>query len=244
MFLTTGEFFIIKSLMIELTKRNTGDKFYGRRKGKSLSPAMQERFDSILPKISIAKGDSQLNKDVLFKDKSELWLEIGFGGGEHLSKTAQNNPEVGLIGCEPYINGMAKLLRDISELELENILLYNDDARHIMDRLEDDSISRAFALFGDPWRKYRHRYRRFISPNNLDRLSRILKSGAILRIATDHPIYLQWIMKWATIHPDFDWIDNNPDDWGVRKPDWYETRYEQKAIREGRKPYYFTFKRK
>ena len=242
--MTISDFFIINGLMMELTKRNIGNKFYGRRKGKSLSSTMQARLDSILPKISIAKGDNQLNKDVLFKNKAELWLEIGFGGGEHLSKIAQNNSDVGLIGCEPYINGTAKLIRDISILEIKNILIYNDDARHIMDRLEDNSISRVFALFGDPWRKYRHRYRRFISPKNLDSLSRILKSGAILRIATDHLIYLQWIMKWATIHPDFDWLDNNPNDWSVRKMDWYETRYEQKAIREGRKPYYFTFKRK
>ena len=230
--------------MTDETKRQTGDKFYGRRKGKALTPTMQNRFDKILPQISIEAGDSKLNKDVLFKDKSELWLEIGFGGGEHLSAQAQNNSDVGFIGCEPYINGTAKLIRDIDELELNNILIYPDDARHILDRLEDDSIDKAFALFGDPWRKYRHRYRRFISPDNLNRLSRVLKSGAILRIATDHPIYLQWIMKWAPNHPNFEWLDNNPNDWGVRTEDWYETRYERKAIKEGRKPYYFTFRRK
>ncbi|MGB1361418.1 MAG: tRNA (guanine(46)-N(7))-methyltransferase TrmB [Alphaproteobacteria bacterium] len=229
--------------MSDETKRQTGDKFYGRRKGKALSPSMQDRFDEILPKISIEAGDTKLNKDVLFKDKDELWLEVGFGGGEHLSATAQMYKQHGLIGCEPYINGTAKLLRDIDELNLDNVLVYPDDARHIMDRLEDNSVDKAFALFGDPWRKYRHRYRRFISPDNLDRLARILKPGAILRIATDHPKYLQWIMKWAPVHPDFEWLDNNPNDWGIRDEDWFETRYERKAIREGRKPYYFTFKR-
>ena len=113
-----------------------------------------------------------------------------------------------------------------------------------MDSTPDNSVDKAFVLFGDPWRKYRHRYRRFIGPENLDRLARLLKDNAILRIATDHPLYLQWILRWATQHPDFIWLDEGPQDWGIRKLDWPATRYEEKAKEQGRKSATLTFQRK
>ena len=222
------------------------DKFFGRRKGKTLKKASQDRFDSVLPRISITLDEhTSLDPNTLFNhDVNALWFEVGFGGGEHMAWQAINHKNISIIGCEPYINGTAKLLRDIENNNIENIRVYPDDARHIMDKMNDASIDKAFALFGDPWRKYRHRYRRFISPDNLDRFARILKDNAILRVATDHPIYLQWILRWAPVHPDFEWLDEGPQDWAIRKDDWPETRYERKAVKEGRKSSYLTFKRK
>lgn len=223
------------------------ERFHGRRKGKTLTHAMQQRFDSVLPQISISVDteNPHITPHAIFDTPYDgYWLEVGFGAGEHLSWQAVHNPTIGFIGCEPFINGTAKLLRDIEEKNIRNIRIYPDDARHIMDGLPDASIHRAFALFGDPWRKYRHRYRRFISPNTLDRFARILCDDAILRVATDHPTYLQWILKHTPIHPDFDWTDNGPQDWLCRSNDWPATRYEIKAIREGRTPHFLTFKRK
>ena len=222
------------------------DKFFGRRKGKPLTKASKERFESILPSISITVNeDTIFNADALFQTEVKtLWFEVGFGGGEHMVWLAQKNPDVSIIGCEPYMNGTAKLLRDIEDDDIKNIRIYPDDARHIMEKMDDASLDKAFALFGDPWRKYRHRERRFIGNDNLNRFARILKDGAILRIATDHSIYLQWILRWAPVHPDFEWLDEGPQDWATRKDDWPETRYERKALREGRKSSYLTFKRK
>ncbi len=222
------------------------DKFFGRRKGKALTKASQDRFDSILPTVSIEITENTVfNAEEIFGNEiNELWFEVGFGGGEHMAWQAQNHKHVSIIGCEPYLNGTAKVLKEIEEDEINNIRIYPNDARHIMDKMPDACLDKAFALFGDPWRKYRHRYRRFIGPDNLDRFARILKDGAILRIATDHPIYLQWILRWTPVHPDFEWLDEGPKDWGIRKSDWPETRYERKAVREGRKSSYLTFRRK
>lgn len=219
-------------------------RFYGRRKGKALTATMQQRLVDILPKISINSHTAQNPQTLFNTNPSDIWLEVGFGGGEHLSWQARHNPHIGFIGCEPFINGTAKLLRDIDMLNLQNIRVYTDDARHIIDSCPNGSIGRAFALFGDPWQKYRHRYRRFISPDTLNNLARILKNDALLRIATDHPIYLQWILKHAPLHPDFIWLDTQRSDWLHRPDDWPATRYEQKAIAQGRIPHFLTFKRK
>ncbi len=223
------------------------ERFYGRRKGKALTKTLQQRFEDVLPNISIDLSvvPSPLCAKSLFDTPiNDIWFEVGFGGGEHLLWQAQHHPHIGFIGCEPFVNGTAKLLRGVEQEKLTNIRIYMDDARHIMDICDDASIGRAFALFGDPWRKYRHRYRRFISPDTLNRFARILKNDAILRVATDHPVYLQWILKHVPIHPDFEWLDKGRNDWLNRPDDWPATRYEHKAIKQGRTPHFLSFKRK
>lgn len=232
-----------------MTKQNRilptkSERFYGRRKGKALTATMQQRFNDILPKIALDIHMAKTPLALFDANTTDIWLEVGFGAGEHLIWHAQNNPHIGFIGCEPFINGTAKLLRDVATHNLKNIRVYMDDARHIMDICPAASVGKAFALFGDPWQKYRHRHRRFICPDNLDRFARILKNGGILRVATDHPVYLQWICKYAPLHPDFVWIANGRDDWLIRPDDWPATRYEQKAIRAGRTPHFLTFQRK
>ncbi len=222
-------------------------KFYGRRKGKCLTQTMQQRFDLMLPRIAIDlhTTPAPLCPKTLFDTAIEdVWFEVGFGSGEHLSWQAKHNPHIGFIGCEPFVNGTAKLLRDMDTYDIRNIRIYPNDARHLMHICTDASIGRAFALFGDPWRKYRHRYRRFVSPDTMHTFARILKDNALLRVATDHPVYLQWILKHAPVHADFEWLDNSRDDWLHRPEDQAPTRYETKAIREGRTPHFLTFKRK
>tara|TARA_R110002072_G_scaffold98992_10_gene217835 strand:- start:1830 stop:2447 length:618 start_codon:yes stop_codon:yes gene_type:complete len=177
-------------------------------------------------------------------DPDQLWLEIGFGGGEHLAWQAKNNPQAGIIGCEPFINGVVKLLGYIRDDNLGNIRLYRDDARQLVDLLPDASIDRAFILFPDPWPKTRHNKRRIVSAPVIDRLAQALKDGAELRIATDDPGYLEWILWHMQKQPAFAWTARAPRDWRERPDDWPATRYEQKAAKAGRSSAFLTYVRR
>lgn len=225
--------------------RNDSDKenFYGRRKGRSLRAGVQNLVDELLPKITLSGAAGPLDPSQLFEgDARDLWLEIGFGAGEHLAWQASHHRDVNIIGCEPYINGVARLLSDIRDEKLTNVRICPDDARPLLDALPEQSISRAFVLFGDPWPKKRHNNRRMINSDNLARLARILKDGALLRIASDHADYVSWIIKHFIRDGNFDWLDEGPADWYNREDDWPPTRYETKAL-AGR-PHYLRFQRK
>ncbi len=167
------------------------------------------------------------------------WLEIGFGAGEHLAWQALHNPGTLMIGCEVYRNGIAGLLSQIERQKIANIRIWPDDARDLIDRLPDASIARAFLLFPDPWPKSRHAERRFIGQANLDSLARILVPGAEFRLASDDPTYLDWIGEHLPVHAAFEAIKEGP-----RPADWPPTRYEQKALKAGRKPGYFRYRRR
>ena len=173
-----------------------------------------------------------------------MWLEIGFGSGEHLAEQAAAHPELGLIGCEPYLPGVAALLRHVSERSLRNVRILDNDARPLLWRLQAGSVGRVFVLFPDPWRKERHHRRRIVSPPVLDRLALVMRPGAELRIATDDVDYLRWILSHTLDHPGFEWIVAGPQDWRERPPDWPPTRYEEKALRQGRRPTYLRFRRR
>ncbi|WP_435141422.1 tRNA (guanine(46)-N(7))-methyltransferase TrmB [Pseudopelagicola sp. nBUS_19] len=222
--------------------------FYGRFKGKGLRKSQETWLNEDLAGLCPGAVDwvSNPNRDkidlnALFGDR-EVWLEIGFGGGEHMVQQANLNPEIGFIGCEPYINGVAMLLGKIRDARAENVRVYPGDVRDIFDVLPDQSISRAFLLYPDPWPKRRHHRRRFVTEEHLAPLVRILKQRAILRVATDIPDYVRQTLEQVPKHG-FDWLAKTPSDW--RKPwnDWVSTRYEQKALREGRTPYYLTFRK-
>ncbi len=174
---------------------------------------------------------------------SAVWLEIGFGGGEHLVAQAVANPGIGLIGCEAYLDGVASLVRAVTERQLGNVRIFADDARVLIDSLEAASVERVFLLFPDPWPKTRHHKRRFVSAENLDALARILRDGGRLKIATDHGGYCRWILAHLLAHPGFEWTARTARDWRVRSPDWPGTRYEAKARRQGRTSTYLTFVR-
>ncbi len=173
-----------------------------------------------------------------------LWLEIGFGGGEHLAWQAAAHPDVLLVGCEVYRNGIAGLLGQIERQKLANIRIWAEDARDLIDRLADRSVARVFLLFPDPWPKARHAERRFIGPANLASLARIMTPGAELRLATDDPTYLSWTLDHLPLHPAFRWLVEAPQDWRQRPLDWPATRYEQKALSQGRRPVYLRFERR
>lgn len=216
----------------------TIEKFYGRRKGKPISDRKENLYREY-------KGKIFYDIEKSFKQnvgEHPVWLEVGFGGGEHLIEQAIANKDVKFIGCEPFINGVAKAIIGIDENKLDNIILFDDDARIIMDKIDTNGIDVAFALFGDPWRKRRHKHRRFISKDNLERFKRILKNGGILKIATDDPTYLRWIMNEIINKSTFEWICESSDDWLCRPDDWPLTRYAKKAIKEGRTCHYMTFR--
>jgi tRNA (guanine-N7-)-methyltransferase len=208
---------------------------YGRRRGKKLRDGQQSLLDSLLPRLTLAVPPEPQNIDLAKVFGGTLpaegvWLEVGFGAGEHLVWQAKEHPRVGLIGCEPYINGVAKCLSHIEREGLENIRLFTDDARLVMNALPDQSLSRAFVLFPDPWPKSRHHKRRFVQRDNLDILARLMKPGAELRLATDDPSYLPWMVEHACTHPAFEWMAERPADWRGRPADWPPTRYETKRI--------------
>lgn len=220
---------------------------YGRRHGHKLSAGRAALLETLLPRLEIILPDdpaAALQPTSLFPvGITEIWLEIGFGGGEHLAAQAAAHPEIGFIGCELFINGVASLLSRVAAERLGNVRLYLDDARLLIARLEPASIGRLFILYPDPWPKRRHHKRRMVGPGTLDRFAAILKDGAELRLATDHADYARWMLFHLTRHPAFAWTARGPADWRERPADWPATRYEAKAVREGRRPSYFFFRR-
>ncbi|WP_028878236.1 tRNA (guanine(46)-N(7))-methyltransferase TrmB [Terasakiella pusilla] len=223
-------------------------KTFGRRQGYKLKPRQQELVDTLLPDLRIQPPEdgSQLDPKSLFKTEvKQVWFEVGFGGGEHCAAQLENNPDIGMLACEPFINGVAMLLNHVDNRGLQDrIRILDDDARPLLDVMPDSSIDRLFLLFPDPWRKKRHAKRRFVGPDNMALISRVLKSGAEFRVGSDHMPYIDWTLEHMTKHPDFEWICEGPEDWRVRPDDWPPSRYEQKAIRQGKACVYLRFKRK
>ena len=219
---------------------------YGRRRRRR-RPGREALLQTELPGISLElppAGGAPLDPRQAFEPPPALvWLEIGFGGGEHLAAQAEANPDVGFIGCEAYLDGVASLLRAIAERGIKNVRVFADDARLVIDALGAASVDRVFLLFPDPWPKSRHHKRRFISRENVDALARILADRGSLRIATDHDEYCRSMLAHLLAHPGFEWAARTPRDWRVRPSDWPQTRYEAKARREGRACTYLTFVR-
>ena len=232
--------------MTEVTERRN---FYGRIRGKTLRASQKtylaEGLEPLsLPSVTREANPSRAAIDLTFTGGRPLWLEIGFGGGEHLIWQAVRHPDVTLIGCEPFEDGVVKVLTAIEEQNLGNIRLRGDDVRPLLRALPPQSIDRAFVLFPDPWPKRKHVKRRLVSKPLLDLLARVLRPGAELRIATDIGDYLRTMLIALMAHPDFAWAAARPGDWRVRPDDWPETRYEQKALREGRRGYFLRFRRR
>jgi tRNA (guanine-N7-)-methyltransferase len=205
-------------------------KLYGRRKGPSLSAHQTGLLETLLPQLSFAPVPGRAPEDYFARPVRGVWLEIGFGAGEHLAWQAEHHPDIGLIGVEPYVAGVAKLLARIADRPVENLRLYTEDARDVIAALPDAALERVFILFPDPWPKTRHHKRRFIQMEMLDQLARIIKPGGHLRFATDDPGYLVWALERLCAHPSFSWTAKCPSDWRARGPDWPQTRYEAKAL--------------
>jgi tRNA (guanine-N7-)-methyltransferase len=219
---------------------------YGRRRGRPLRTGQRGLIDDLLPRVSLELPDGgTLDPAALFDTPpNDIWVEIGFGGGEHLAAQAAAHPDVGMLGCEVFENGIVKLLTEMQRLALTNIRLLSDDARLLLAALPAESVGRAFILFPDPWPKMRHHKRRIVSTETLDTLGGLMKDGAELRIATDDLGYLEWMLGVVTVHRDFAWLAETAADWRIRPADWPPTRYEAKAIAAGRKPYFLRLARR
>jgi tRNA (guanine-N7-)-methyltransferase len=228
-------------------KPETPIRFYGRRRGHKLRPGRQTLIDDLLPRLRLSPppGGGSLDLQAAFPDPvTDIWLEVGFGAGEHLAQLAEAHPDIGFIGCEPFINGVASLLSRIEKNGLTNIRVFDDDARKLIPSLPDASIGRVFVLFSDPWPKKRHHRRRFISDQTLDDLARTLTDGGELRLASDHGGYISDILALVTRHPALSWQARSKKDWTEPPSDWIETRYEKKAQKQGDRPLYLRFSRR
>ena len=224
--------------MLDMT---TGDpsnelRSFGRRKGRKATPRQTKLLSDLLPRVSVDLAAP-------LAANGEVFLEIGFGGGEHLLWQAQKNPAVSLIGCEPFEDGVIKVLDVIERERIGNIRLHMGDARDVLRWLPEASIDRAFVLFPDPWPKRKHQKRRLVNTSTLALLARALKPGAELRFGTDIGDYARSALEAFKSEKRFQWLADGPADWRVRPVDWPETRYEAKAHREGRICYYFRFRR-
>lgn len=218
---------------------------YGRRKGKPLSARKERLVDDLLPRLRVdlkTAAPESLN-DLFPVTVHESWLEIGFGSGEHLVWQAERNKDIGFIGCEPFINGMGTLLGAIEDCGIDNIRLHDGDARDVLAWLPPNSISRIFILFPDPWPKKRHQKRRLVSPDAVADFARVLRQGGELRFASDIGDYAGEALLTILASRAFAWTAERPKDWRARPFDWPETRYERKALSEGRKPAYLSFRR-
>ncbi|MCR9068239.1 MAG: tRNA (guanine(46)-N(7))-methyltransferase TrmB [Rhodobacteraceae bacterium] len=231
-----------------MTSKRPHRNFYGRRKGQHLKDSQARFLAEDLAGLSPGPVDWEVNPERVPLDLGALfggrpvWLEVGFGGGEHMVHQASENPDVGIIGCEPYINGVAMLLGKIRASGVENLRVYPGDVRDLFDVLPDASLRRAFLLYPDPWPKARHHRRRFVTPEHLQPLARVMAPGAEFRVATDIPDYVRQTLQ-EVPKAGFVWTAQGPADWRVPWDDWISTRYELKALREGRVPHYLTFRR-
>ena len=220
--------------------------FFGRRKGHALRSHQAALFESLLPRLAIdVSAPPPRDLGALFpRPVDDVRLEIGFGGAEHLIAAAAADPRVGFIGCEPFVNGMAKALAAIEARGLINIRLHQGDALPLLDWLPKASVGRIDMMYPDPWPKRRHWKRRFVQDESIGRLARTLRPGGEFRFATDWPDYAAWTLERLTRARDFAWTAERADDWRLPWPGFAGTRYEAKAKREGRTPCYLTFRRR
>jgi tRNA (guanine-N7-)-methyltransferase len=220
--------------------RDGAGAFFGRRRGKRLRATQGDLVETLLPKLRV---DPDTLERLRAQCPEDVWLEIGFGGGEHLAAQARAHPRIAFVGCEPFLNGIAKLLAVIDREGLANLRIWDEDATELLPGLPEAIFGRVSILYPDPWPKRRQRKRRFISDESLDMLARVMRRGAELRFASDIDDYAGWVLARILRSPHFRWTAERADDWRRPWVDWPGTRYEAKALREGRTPSYLTFVR-
>jgi len=228
--------------VIDHAERRRG-LLYGRRKGPKLSAHQQHLRATQLPKLALPLEVGRDPRRYFSDPVNDVWLEVGFGGGEHLVWQVEHHANIGVLGAEPYESGVAKLLSKLAENETLNgrIRIHEGDARDIIEALPAASLGRVFILFPDPWPKTRHHKRRFVQMDMLDALARVMRDGAEFRFATDDAGYLAWALERLTAHMAFSWEAKRALDWTARPADWPATRYETKALHGP--PAYLRFRR-
>ena len=221
-------------------------QWYGRRRGHKLRPNRQALIDTRLPELRIELPNAgRINLEGVFSAPvRDIWLEVGFGGGEHLAAQARRHPDIGFVGCEPYVNGVASHLSLIERDKLTNIRIFDDDARKLFRVLPDAVFGRVYALYSDPWPKKRHHRRRFIADETVDTLIRLMKDDAKLRLASDHMGYVSWMLEHLSRRPELEWRARTKQDWANPPSDWIKTRYEEKADKKGLSSAYLCFSRR
>ena len=217
-------------------------RLYGRAKGHKLRLGQAALIEELLPHVAVP-ADGPLDARTLFGDDRPLALEIGFGAGEHLAGQAEARPDMGFVGCEPFLNGVVGALAKIEDRELGNVRLHMGDALDVLERLPDAALERVYLLHPDPWPKARHAKRRMINHGPLDLIAAKLKPGGAFRLGTDDPTYCRWSMMIMNQRRDFEWLATSAQDFLVRPADWPETRYEAKARRKGHEVWYFQYRR-
>lgn len=233
-------------------------KFFGRRKGRVVRKAKTFLLEKMLPQLKVVEAKDFDREKMFGESKAEICLEIGFGDGQHIYGQAKNNPQNGYVGVEVFQNGVANLMTLISgikegdnlpdsinalEYPVHNVRVYDDDVRLLFSKIPDNFFDKIYLLFPDPWPKKRHTERRFVNPGNLKELARVLRKGGLFRVATDHPIYKRHVLRTMHECKDFVWTAKCGNDWKKEPKDWVKTKYQQKAIREGRRPVWFDYER-
>ncbi len=217
-------------------------RLYGRSRGKALRAGQERLLAEALPLFSIAPEALAAGRGFAAPLR-EVWLEIGFGAGEHLIEQAKANPDVEVVGCEPFLNGVVATLAGIKREQLSNVRLRRGDAQSLIEAAPDAFFSRVFMLYPDPWPKRRHHKRRVVAVGMIEAMARVMRSGAELRFATDIDDYAGWTLTRFLASPHFRWAATRSDDWRRPWPQWRPTRYEAKARSEGRGSVYLTFVR-
>jgi tRNA (guanine-N7-)-methyltransferase len=231
--------------MSSIEATNLKRRIYGRRRGRKLRQARQALMNGVLPRLAFALSEiGALDPNALFAaPPRDIWLEIGFGAGEHLATQAAAYRDIGMLGSEVFENGIARLVTAVDAAGLNNIRLFVDDARLLLECLPDRCLGRVFILFPDPWPKERHKKRRMVAAATLDQLARLMPDGAELRLATDHAEYAEWMAALLATRRDFAELAQGSGDWPGRPADWPPTRYEEKARASGRIPRFFLYRR-
>jgi tRNA (guanine-N7-)-methyltransferase len=201
---------------------------FGRLKTRTIKPRQAALMESLLP--TLRPPTQPFDPRALKADAAEVWLEIGFGGGEHMAAQAARRPELLILGAEPFQNGVASALRHIEEAALTNVRVLDGDARELMALMPDASLDRIFVLFPDPWPKSRHNKRRIVQAESVAEFARLLKPGGRLRFASDWADYVDWSLLRFTASPDFRWSAERADDWRTPPADHITTRYEEKRL--------------
>lgn len=233
-------------------------KFFGRRKGRVVRKAKTFLLENLMPQLRVSVAEDFSLEKLFDEPKQEICLEIGFGDGQHLYGQAARHPENGYVGVEVFQNGVANLLSlmsgihegdnlpesvRIADCNVKNVRVFDDDVRLLFEQIPDNFFDKVFLLFPDPWPKKKHAGRRFVNPTNLKEVARVLKTGGLFRVATDHPIYKRHVLRTMHSCNDFVWTAKCGNDWKHEPADWVKTKYQQKALREGRRPVFFDYRK-